>query len=102
MTISPDSMLELEDKWPRWLVTHTTLYDLIAAINAEVAVEEDDLVIACVLYLLKTRRLTYRGRFAPHRLVSAHRLTPRRRHLAGTTGFDRKSRFGALGTPPSR
>jgi hypothetical protein len=37
------------------------LYDLIAAINAEVGVEEDDLVVACIVHLLKTQRLTYGG-----------------------------------------
>jgi hypothetical protein len=102
MAFSTDSMLELEDKWPRRLVTHTTLYDLIAAINTEVGVEEDDLVIACVLYLLKTQRLTYRQAFEPRRSVTARRLTPRRRRIANATGFGRKSHFRALGAPSSR
>jgi hypothetical protein len=61
MTMSTDSMLALGDRWPRWLVTYTTLYDLIAAINTEVGAEEDDLVIACVLHLLNAQRRTCWG-----------------------------------------
>jgi len=88
MSTSTDSALTFEDKWPRWQVTHTTLYDLIAAVNTEVSVEEDALVIACVLHLLTSQRLTRRVASAPRRLATAHRLTPRRRH-AGATGSRR-------------
>ncbi len=95
MTISTDSALALEDKCPCSLVTHTTLYDLIAAINAEVGAEEDDLVVACVVHLLKTQRLTYGGASAPQRLVTAHRPAPRRRN-AGMTGRHRSTPRNAL------
>ena len=76
MTISTDSALALEDKCPCSLVTQTTLYDLITAIHAEVGAEEDDLVVACVVHLLKTQRLTYEGASAPRRLVTAHQPAP--------------------------
>ena len=101
MNVSTHSALVLDDKWPRALVTHTTLYDLIAAINAVVGAEEDDLVIACVVHLLKTQRLTYLGASAPRRLVTAHRLAPPRRRKAGTTGRRRRSTPNALRTPSS-
>jgi hypothetical protein len=42
-------------------IIHTTLYDLIAAINSEVTPEEDHLVVATVMHLLQTGRV----KFAP-------------------------------------
>ena len=101
MHVSTHSALVLDDKWPRALVTHTTLYDLIAAINAVVGAEDDDLVIAYVVHLLKTQRLTYLGASAPRRLVTAHRFAPRRRK-AGTTGRRRRITPTALRTPSSQ
>ena len=95
MTISTDSALALEDKCPCSLVTQTTLYDLITAIHAEVGAEEDDLVVACVVHLLKTQRLTYEGASAPRRLVTAHQPAPRRRN-AGMTGRHRSTPRNAL------
>ena len=65
MTIATESALALEDKCSCALVTHTTLYDLIAAVNAEVDEEEDELVVACVVHLLKTQRLTCGGALHP-------------------------------------
>ena len=101
MTISTDSALALEDKCPCSLVIRTTLYDLIVAINAEVGAEEDDLVIACVVHLLKTQRLIYGGASAPQRLVTAHRPAPRRRK-AGMTGRHRRTPRNALRSAYSR
>ena len=40
-------------------IIKTTLYDLIAAINSEVKPEEDHLVVATVVHLLKTGRLKF-------------------------------------------
>jgi hypothetical protein len=60
------------------------LYDLIAAVNAEVDAKEDDLVIDCVMHLLNTQRLTFQGVSVPRRLITAHPLAPRRRN-PGTT-----------------
>jgi hypothetical protein len=67
MNISAHSVLVLNGKWPRSLIIRTTLYDLIAAINAEVGADEDDLVIALVVHLLKTHWLTYVGTVKPRR-----------------------------------
>ncbi len=41
----------------------TTLYDLIEAINAEVELGEEDLVVSTVMHLLGTSRVTF-----PHKL----------------------------------
>jgi hypothetical protein len=59
MNISAGSAWGLHGKLPRSLIIRTTLYDLIAALNAEVGTDEDDLVIAGVMHLLNTHRLTY-------------------------------------------
>jgi hypothetical protein len=72
-------------KWSRPGVIHTTLYDLFAAINAEVGADEDDLAIAVVVHLLATHRLTYLGTSKPRWLVTDERpLRPRRRKAAGS------------------
>jgi hypothetical protein len=67
MNVSAQSVLVLKGKWPHSLIIRTTLYDLIAAINAEVGADEDDLVIALVVHLLKTHWLTYVGTVKPRR-----------------------------------
>jgi hypothetical protein len=46
-------------KWPCSSLVRTTLYDLVAAITAEVGADEDELAMAVVVHLLKTHRLTY-------------------------------------------
>jgi hypothetical protein len=94
-----DSALVLEDRRAHGLVTHTTLYDLIAAINAEVDAEEDNLVIACVVHLLNTQRLTYRGAAGPYRLVSTRPAAPQRRRRTGTS---RRRGKGASNAPRVR
>jgi hypothetical protein len=102
MSTSTDSALTFEDKWPRWQVTHTTLYDLIAAINAEVGAEEDALVIACVLHLLNAQRLAWGGISVPGRMTVKQKLTPLRSRKASTPRHRRKSPFNALTSPSSR
>ena len=47
----------------------TTLYDLIAALSAEVEPDEDDLLAAAVVHLLHTHRVTCTGSLAGYRLV---------------------------------
>jgi hypothetical protein len=101
MTSATDLALALEDNCPRSLVTHTTLYDLIAAINAEVHAEDDALVIACVVHLLNTQRLTYRGASSPHRLLAARQAT-RQRRKTSMTGRHKRSSSTALRGPTSR
>ena len=47
----------------------TTLYDLIAALSAEVPPDEDDLLTATVVHFMNTHRVTYTGALAGYRLV---------------------------------
>jgi hypothetical protein len=65
MNISTHSVPVSRRKQPRALFIRTTLYDLIAAINAEVSADEEDLVVALVVQLVKAHRLTYLGPFSP-------------------------------------
>lgn len=50
--------LKPEDIWPPKPIK-TTLYELIEVLNELVPPEEDQLVVATVVYLLCTGRLTY-------------------------------------------
>jgi hypothetical protein len=68
MNISAGSAWGWRGKRPRSLIIRTTLYDLIAALNAEVDGDEDDLVIAGVMHLLNTHRLTYSYASRPRRV----------------------------------
>jgi hypothetical protein len=68
MNISTDSAWRWWGKRPRSLIIRTTLYDLIAALNAEVGADEDDLVIAGAMHLLNTYRLTYSYASRPGRV----------------------------------
>jgi len=54
---------------PSPLAIHTTLYDLIAALSAEVGPDEDDVLTAVVVHLLQTHRVTYMGDREHYRLV---------------------------------
>jgi hypothetical protein len=47
----------------------TTLYDLIAAINAETGPEEEELALTTIVHLLQTYRLTYTHGGVTYRLV---------------------------------
>ena len=47
----------------------TTLYDLVATLNAELSPDEDNVVIATVVHLLNTHRVTCTGALQGHRLV---------------------------------
>ncbi len=48
---------------------HTTLYDLIAALSAEVRPDEDGVLTAVVVHLLQTYRVTWTGDREHYRLV---------------------------------
>jgi len=102
MNISARSVLVLKEKWPHSLIIHTTLYDLIAAINAEVGVDEDDLVIALVVHLLKTHWLTYLGTVKPRRFVTDQSQAIRRRHKVSTAAGNGPIVMNAPGRLPSR
>ena len=47
----------------------TTLYDLVATLNAEFSPDEDNVVIATVVHLLNTHRVTCTGALREYRLV---------------------------------
>jgi hypothetical protein len=68
MNIAADSAWGWRGKRPHSLIIRTTLYDLIAALNSEVSADEDDLVIAGVMHLLNTHRLTYLYASSPRRV----------------------------------
>jgi hypothetical protein len=65
MNISTHSVPVSRRKRPRALRIRTTLYDLIAAINAEVGADEEHLVVALMVQLVRARRLTYLGPLSP-------------------------------------
>jgi hypothetical protein len=71
---------------------HTTLYDLIATLNAELSPDEDNLVTATVVHLLNTHRVTCAGALKGHRLVcnDRARLAPIRQQGHGCSSqFER-------------
>lgn len=102
MNIAAHSVLVLKGKWPHSLIIRTTLYDLIAAINAEVGADEDDLVIALVVHLLKTHWLTYVGTVQPRRFVTDQSQATRWRHKASTAARNGRIAMNAPGRLPSR
>jgi hypothetical protein len=104
MKKSTHSMLFLREKRPRSLIIHTTLYDVIAAINAQVSPDEDDVVLAIVVQLLKTHWLTYLGTFERRRLGSARSQVTRWRHQASPMGCGERTEVNTparLTTPPA-
>ena len=54
----------------------TTLYDLVATLNAELSPDEDNVVIATVVHLLNTHRVTCTGAMQGYRLVCNDRARP--------------------------
>jgi hypothetical protein len=55
-------------KSPEIMTIHTTLYDLSAALSAEVGPDEEDIVTAAVMHLLHTHRVTCTGNLQGYRL----------------------------------
>ena len=55
---------------------HTTLYDLIAALNTEFSPDEDNVVIATVVRLLNTHRVTCTGALQGYQLACHDRVHP--------------------------
>jgi hypothetical protein len=51
------------------LPIHTTLYDLIAAIDAEVDSDESDVINAVLMHMLKTYRISCLGDFEGRQMV---------------------------------
>ena len=54
---------------PASTTIQTTLYELIAALSAEVGADEADVVTAALVHLLQTHRVAWTGPLAGYRLV---------------------------------
>jgi hypothetical protein len=50
------------------MIIHTTLYDLIAALNAAIGPDEEDVLTATVVHLLNTYRIICTGKLQGYRL----------------------------------
>ena len=73
------------------MTIHTTLYDLIAALSAEMGPDEEDVLTATVVHLLNTHRVRCTGNLRGYQLRAC---TPREhtaRHSDGT-----REKAGAL------
>ena len=55
-------------KSPEIMTIHTTLYDLSAALTAEVGPDEEDIVTAAVVHILHTHRVICTGNLKGYRL----------------------------------
>jgi len=55
-------------KSPEIMTIHTTLYDLSAALSAEVGPDEEDVLTAAFMHLLNTHRVTCTGNLKGYRL----------------------------------
>ena len=69
---------------PDRMAIPTTLYDLRAALSAEVGPDEADVVTAAVVHLLKTHRVTCTGHLTGYRLRAATARGPTALHSDGT------------------
>jgi hypothetical protein len=86
MKMSAHSSRVIHGKQQRSLIIRTTLYNLVAAISAEVRANEEDLMTAAVVHLLKTRLVTHHGIRQHGRLVVHRRRDSRHcRRGAATT-----------------
>jgi len=91
MHLSARSAQILKGRQPQWLLIRTTLYDLIAAISAEVQADEDDLITATMAHLLEARRVTHLSMFKYRRLVVRPRWASRQHQCAANTSrFQRR------------
>lgn len=59
------------------LSLHTTLYDLIAAVDAEAGPDADDMVTATVIHTLQTHRVSCLGDFEGYQMVLNEKETSR-------------------------
>ena len=86
-------------KSPEIMTIYTTLYDLSAALSAEVGPDEEDVVTAAVMHLLHTHRVTCTGNLKGYRL----RAFNARGHTAIHSDGARQGRRCVLGMRvPSR
>jgi len=71
-------------KSPEIMTIQTILYDLSAALSAEVGPDEADVVTAAVLHLLHTHRVTCTGNLQGYRLRACNARGHTARHSDGT------------------
>ena len=72
----------------------TTLYDLVATLNAELSPDEDNVVIATVVHLLNTHRVTCTGALQGHRLVCNDRARSAQIAPQGYSCFSQFESYG--------
>ena len=79
----------------------TTLYDLVATLNAEFSPDEDNVVIATVVHLLNTHRVTCTGALRGYRLVCNDRVRPAQTPPKGYSCFSQFESYDAHCERPS-
>ena len=72
----------------------TTLYDLVATLNAEFSPDEDNALIATVVHLLNTHRVTCTGALQGYRLVCHDRARSARLQPQGDGCFSQFESYG--------
>jgi hypothetical protein len=92
-------------KSPEIMTIHTTLYDLSAALSAEVGPHEEDVVTAAVIHLLNTHRVTCTGNLQGYRLRACNERGHTAMHSDGTRQGRRSRRpdtlrTGVVSAPP--
>ena len=73
----------------------TTLYDLIATLNAEFSPDEDDVITAAVVHLLNTHRVTCTGALQGYLLVCNDKAHPVQTPPKGYGGCSQFESYGA-------
>ena len=72
----------------------TTLYDLIATLNAELSPDEDNVVTATIVDLFNTHRVTCTGALRGYRLVCNDRGRLAQTRLVGSGYFSHFENYG--------
>jgi len=92
-------------KSPEIMTIHTTLYDLSAALSAEVGADEEDVVTAAVMHILHTHQVTCTGNLKGYRLRACNARGHTAIHSDGTRQGRRSRRpddshTGVVSAPP--
>ena len=92
-------------KFPESMTIHTTLYDLSAALSAEVGPDEEDVVTAAFMHLLNTHQVTCTGNLKGYRLRALNARGHTAIHSDGTRQGRRSRRpddshTGVVSAPP--
>src|SRR2546430_1549623 len=92
-------------KSPEIMTIHTTLYDLSAALSAEVGPDEENVLTAALMHLLNTHRVTCTGSLQGYRLRASNARGHTAIHSDGTRQGRRSRRPddshpGVVSAPP--